>query len=187
MWVLSAAPAQPGLSTSPKCTRSNSPCRALPPHSHTLPSPFPIPTIPSRFWHCKVTQLLWPQRWISAMQAQGMLKSITKLQNYPPLELLHLNPSPAGSAVFSTRMCQWPSPHYIIWGWWGVPSAWKSAQNMLYQTPEASLSLGNPGHVQNQPPSSLSCYGCVRDQWVSSDTSGLRWQPASFFLSLSSL
>lgn len=132
VWALSAAPAQPRLSTSPKCTRSNSPCRALPPHSHTLPSPCPIPTIPSRFWHCKVTQLLWSQRWISAMQARGTLKSITKLRNHPPLQLLHLNPSPAGSAVFSTRMCQWPSPHHIIWGWWGVPLAWRSAQNMLY-------------------------------------------------------
>lgn len=50
----------------------------------------PVPHLktPSRFLHCKVTEgfmpkLLWPQRWISAMQVQGVQKSIAKLQNHP--------------------------------------------------------------------------------------------------------
>lgn len=30
-----------------------------------------------------MTQLLWPQRWISAIQVQGTLKSIAKLPNHP--------------------------------------------------------------------------------------------------------
>lgn len=65
----------------------------------------------------------------------------------------------------------------------GGPIGLEECLEHAVPAPEASLSLGNPGHVQKQPLSSLGCCDCIREQWVSPDTSGVRWQPASFFLS----
>lgn len=132
-----------------------------------LLQPAPRPKTPGRFLHRKVTQGFVPkplqlQRWVSATQAQGALKSIATLQSHPPFLGFPAKSQPRRWWCLLHRYMDRPTHRMgLLRGPVGVE---ESAGEHTVAAPGANLSLGNPGHAQNQPLSIPGSHGCIREQ-----------------------
>ena len=189
MRSLSAAPAQPRLSTSPNCTRSNSPRRDLPPHSHPFSSLCPIRKPPEGFLHCKVTEgfilkLLQPQRCISCHASAEHDEKHRQAAKPPSLLGFPPKTQPCRQrCLLHQDVHSGHHPAASHGGGGGVPPAWRSAQeNMSYLLPGPACPWATPGMPKTSPRAPRAAMVASASSRVSPDTSGARWQLAFFFL-----